>query len=148
MAEDLRLEMARDRSLFVTGASTHPVLQLQQMAAKEVALSDALARQKDLVARQQALVNRRREDIKLFEANLAALSKETADRLSEVRNMSDKLLEIRVATRNASEANQNYETADSHPRSGAITRQTAGCGSTSAVKGVRRAVLLRSHSGE
>jgi hypothetical protein len=108
MAEELRLEMARDRSVFVT-EHQRIVLQLQQMAAKEIALSDALSRQKDLVARQQALVNRRKEDIKLFEENLVSLSKDTADRLNEVRNMSDKLLEIRVATRNAAEANLNYE---------------------------------------
>jgi hypothetical protein len=108
MAEDLRLEMARDRSIFVT---EHQRIyhQLQQMAAREVALTEALSPQKDLVAKQQALVNRRKEDIKLFEENLATLSKETADRLNEVRTMSDKLLEIRVATRNASEANQTYE---------------------------------------
>jgi hypothetical protein len=108
MSEDLRLEMGRDQSIFVT-EHQKLVNQLQQSAAKEVALADALGRQKDLVGKQQALVNRRKQDVKAFEENLARLRKETAERLEEVRMMSDKLLEIRVVTRNASEANQNYE---------------------------------------
>jgi len=108
MTEELGLEAKRDRTLFVT---THQALvnQLQQSAAKVAELSEALARQKDLVAKQQALVARRKEDVKLFEGELAKLSKEVAERLTEVRTMSDELYKIRVATRNAAEANQSYE---------------------------------------
>jgi hypothetical protein len=108
MAEELQLEMARDQAVFVT---EHQKLfnQLRLSAARTVALADALARQKDLVAKQQTLVNRRKADIKVFEDNLARLNKEVAEHLEVVRQMTDKLLEIRVATRNATEANQNYE---------------------------------------
>jgi hypothetical protein len=108
MTEELGLETKRDRTLFVT---THQALvnELQQGAAKVAELSEALARQKDLVAKQQALVARRKEDVKLFEGELNKLSKETAERLTEVRTMSDELYKIRVATRNAAEANQKYE---------------------------------------
>jgi hypothetical protein len=108
MSDDLRLQVNRDRSVFVT---THQdlVTQLQLAAAKEAELSEALARQKDLVAKHQALVARRKEDIKVFEGELAKLAKEVADRLTRVRTMSDELYKTRVATRNAAEANQKYE---------------------------------------
>jgi hypothetical protein len=108
MNEELNLETKRDRTLFVT---THQDLvnQLQQGATKAGELTEALARQKDLVAKHQALVARRKEDVKLFEGELVKLGKETAERLAEVRTMSDELYKIRVATRNAGEANQAYE---------------------------------------
>lgn len=109
IAEEMRLDISRDRTLFVT---THQELvnQLQLAAAKEVALSEALAREKDLLARQQALVNRRKTDIDKYQAELTRRRKETADRLAAVKEMTDELYKVRIATRNASEANQKYET--------------------------------------
>jgi hypothetical protein len=108
IADDMKLDISRDRTLFVT---THQdlVLQLQQAAAKEVALSEALARVKDLLAQQQALVNRRKGDVTKFEADLAGLRKETADRLAVVKAMTDELYKVRIETRNATEANQKSE---------------------------------------
>jgi hypothetical protein len=108
MADDLRLEMDSDRSNFVT---EHQRLynQLQQAAAKESQLGEVLSRQKDLLAKRQALVNDRKRDVKLFEAELAKLGKETGERLAEVRSMDDELYRIRVDTRNATEDNQKYE---------------------------------------
>jgi hypothetical protein len=108
MSDDLRMEMYRDRTRFVT-AHEELVNQMRLAASKEAELSDALARQKDLLAKQQALLARRKEDVKLFEAELAKLNKETADRLGEVRKMDDELFKVRVATRNASEANRKSE---------------------------------------
>jgi hypothetical protein len=108
MTDDLRLQVNRDRTVFVT-EHQDLVTQLQQAASKVAELSEALARQKDLVAKHQALVARRKEDVKLFEGELAKLGKEVADRLTEVRGMTDELYKIRVATRNATEANQKFE---------------------------------------
>jgi hypothetical protein len=108
IADEMKLDISRDRTLFVT---THQdlVIQLQQAAAKETALGEALARVKDLLAQQQALVNRRKGDVAKFEADLAELRKETADRLAVVKAMADELYKVRIATRNATEANQKSE---------------------------------------
>jgi hypothetical protein len=108
MANDLRLETERDRNGFV---NEHQNLftQLQQSAEKEARLAEALDRQKDLVAKREVLINQRKQDIAVFDAELAKLGKETADRLAEVRSMSEELYKVRIATRNASEDNQKYE---------------------------------------
>jgi hypothetical protein len=108
MANDLRLETERDRNGFV---NEHQKLfaQLQQSAEKQAKLTEALDRQKDLLAKREALVNRRKQDITVFDAELAKLSKEAADRLAEVQSMSEELYKVRIATRNASEENQKYE---------------------------------------
>jgi hypothetical protein len=108
IAEEMKLDIARDRSVFVA-AHQELVTQLQQAAAREVGLNEVLGREKELLARQQALINRRKNDIVVFEADLARLRKETADRLAGVHDMTDELYKVRIATRNASEANQKYE---------------------------------------
>lgn len=108
IASELAIELGRERTAFV---ATHQGLvnQLQLRAAQVAALGDTLARQQALLAEQQALVKRREQDIKLFQGELDKLSKETADRLAELRTMSDELYKVRVATRNAAEGNQKFE---------------------------------------
>jgi hypothetical protein len=108
MSQELQLEMVRDRSTFVIEHQKLVNL-LQQLAVKESRLSEVLSRQKDLLAKRQELVNSRKQNIVQFEGDLAKLNKEVAERLSEVRSMNDELYKVRVATRNANEANQQYE---------------------------------------
>ncbi len=108
IANEQKLEMDRERSAFIAAHGTL-TNQLQQEATAVVGLREALARTMVLLADQQKLIGRRQQDIKLFNAELEKLNAEAKARLDEVRGMNDELYKVRVATRNASEANQQSE---------------------------------------
>lgn len=55
------------------------------------------------------VVARRQTDVKLYQEVLDESRKETAERLRELRDMSEKLLEIRIQIRDATELNAKYE---------------------------------------
>jgi uncharacterized protein with PIN domain len=108
MVSELRLAIERDQNAFVN-ENQKLIGLLQEEAEKEAQLREALGRDRELLAKREALLNRRKEDIRIYDAELAKMSDETVARIAEVRSMSDELYKIRIATRNASEANQKLE---------------------------------------
>jgi len=107
IGSQLSLERARERNDFVLSYQTL-LAQLQDRGANLEALTSQLDRQRKQLADQQELVKRRQQDIKRYQSDLADSRQATAERVKEVRAMSQTLYEIRLQVRDALAQNQQY----------------------------------------
>lgn len=108
IASEVALERQRDRSRFVVAHGS--LLDHVRERAGQVAWEEALlARKTAQRAEQENLFTRRKGDYDAYMAELKASQKLTADRLRELRKMSDSLFDIRKTVRDALDKNQQLE---------------------------------------
>jgi hypothetical protein len=108
IAAEVQLERLRERSKF---AAEHgkSVAVIQEKAVEVEQHAFQLARQqRELTAHEEDL-KKRRLDIQFYKDQLEAVRKDTADRLKELRGMSDALYQLRVKLRDDTVENQKLE---------------------------------------
>jgi len=108
VAAELSLERGREQDAFAL-ADRALVDLLQQQASSLEALTTDLARGKKQLDDQKALVARREKDVKQYQTELTESRQQTADRIKELRTMSQALYELRLRVRDAQGRNQEYE---------------------------------------
>lgn len=108
IASELALERERDRNRFV---SVHEALveQIRDRAAQLATEESVLARKTKQRDEQKDLVAKSKDTYVGYAKELAASQKLTAERLAELRDMSDRLYKSRVELRNALDGNQKLE---------------------------------------
>jgi hypothetical protein len=85
---------------------------LEELQGRAVVLHDALdllARKKEALAQEEAIVRKRQEDVKQYEVDLAAARTKTEEQIIDLRKQSDALLDLRLQGRDALGENLNLE---------------------------------------
>jgi hypothetical protein len=108
VAREAADEADRERSAFLA-AHRQLIDQLQQRAREVEDARGVLERVRADAAAQEALVKGRERDLTQARQQLADLRQQTADRLKELRAMSDALYEIRLEVRRTSDENRRRE---------------------------------------
>jgi hypothetical protein len=106
--DELAAERSRDMGRFARDHMAR--LAEVRQRAQEVADHDAdLRRKNEQLLAQEELVKKRQAEVESYRTELAASRKETAERLQELRTMSQSLFAERVKLRDASRENQKLE---------------------------------------
>src|SRR5262249_52647036 len=108
IASEVETARLRERGIFAT-AHDKVVDLVEEKAALLVKHNLLLDLKKKELQVHEENLKKRKLDVEFYEKQLAAARKETAGHLTDLREMSDKLLQARVELRDATEKNQKLE---------------------------------------
>jgi hypothetical protein len=109
IASDLEEERNREREAFVNTSLLPLINQAKQSALNAERLADDLKRADAKVTEQQVLVNQRKKNVEDATNELTAYRTATAQKLADLRAMSNEVYNVRLKVRDATVINQEHE---------------------------------------